>query len=86
MARLVSWRSGAGGFTIVQDPEDALYAQMPASAMHFAHPDAVVPADDMAKTVVAATQGLVDGTPEVPMRSDERETTGPTIIRGGSPG
>jgi chemotaxis response regulator CheB len=51
MARLVSWRSGAGGFTIVQDPEDALYAQMPASAMHFAHPDAVVPADDLAKTV-----------------------------------
>lgn len=66
----------AGGFTIVQDPEDALYSQMPASALHFAHPDAVVPADELAKTVVTATQGLVDGTPEVPMRSDEQETTG----------
>src|SRR5437588_2216642 len=47
----------AGGATIVQDPEDALYAGMPASALAHVVVDAVVPSELVADTIAAMVQG-----------------------------
>jgi two-component system, chemotaxis family, protein-glutamate methylesterase/glutaminase len=41
----------AGGATIVQDPDDALYSGMPASAIANVTVDAVVPSDEIARTI-----------------------------------
>lgn len=41
-----------GGSTIVQDPEDAMYPGMPASALAHVRVNAVVPADRVAETIV----------------------------------
>jgi two-component system chemotaxis response regulator CheB len=46
-----------GGATIVQDPEDALYAGMPASALAHVVVDAVVPSELVAATIAAMVQG-----------------------------
>jgi two-component system chemotaxis response regulator CheB len=41
-----------GGCAIVQDPEDALYAGMPASALAHVHVDAVARSDEIARVIV----------------------------------
>jgi two-component system chemotaxis response regulator CheB len=46
-----------GGATIVQDPEDALYAGMPSTALAHVAPDAVVPSELIARTIVAMVTG-----------------------------
>lgn len=47
----------AGGATIVQDPEDALYGGMPASAIASVTVDAIVPTALLATTIAAMVQG-----------------------------
>ena len=47
----------SGGATVVQDPEDALYAGMPANALAHVAVDAVVPATLIAETVAAIVTG-----------------------------
>jgi two-component system chemotaxis response regulator CheB len=41
-----------GGRTLVQDPEEALYAGMPTSAIELVEPDAVLSARDLGRTLV----------------------------------
>jgi two-component system chemotaxis response regulator CheB len=51
----------AGGTTLVQDPEDALYRDMPANAIAYVHPDYVQPVEDLVDTLVRLTaSGSVD--------------------------
>jgi two-component system chemotaxis response regulator CheB len=47
----------AGGATIVQDPRDAMYAGMPASAIANVTVDAIVPATLVASTIAAMVRG-----------------------------
>jgi two-component system chemotaxis response regulator CheB len=46
-----------GGVAIVQDPDDALYAGMPANALAHVSVDAVVPLTQIAETVVSIVKG-----------------------------
>jgi two-component system chemotaxis response regulator CheB len=46
-----------GGGTIVQDPRDAMYAGMPASAIANVSVDAIVPATLLASTIAAMVRG-----------------------------
>lgn len=46
-----------GGAAIVQDPDDALYAGMPASALAHVAVDAVVPSGEIASTIAAMVNG-----------------------------
>jgi two-component system chemotaxis response regulator CheB len=50
-----------GGGTIVQDPEDALYAGMPANAIAHVHVDQVVPSDKVADAIVRMVNGAPPG-------------------------
>jgi two-component system chemotaxis response regulator CheB len=45
----------AGGATLVQDPDEALYASMPSSAIAYVRPDYVQPIADLAATLVRLT-------------------------------
>ncbi len=47
----------AGGATIVQDPDEALYAGMPTSALAHIAVDSVVPSELVASTIVAMIKG-----------------------------
>jgi len=47
----------SGGATIVQDPDDAVYGGMPASALANVDVDAVVPAELIAATITAMVRG-----------------------------
>ncbi len=47
----------AGGGTIVQDPDDALYSGMPTSAIANVTVDAIVPAAALANTIAAMVRG-----------------------------
>src|SRR5206468_9771772 len=47
--------------TIVQDPEEAVFSSMPLSAARYAHPDHVVPIDQIADLVMAKLK-LLDRT------------------------
>jgi two-component system chemotaxis response regulator CheB len=47
----------AGGGTIVQDPSEALYAGMPATALAHVQVDAVVPSERVGQTIVAMVKG-----------------------------
>jgi two-component system chemotaxis response regulator CheB len=65
-----------GGSTIVQDPEDAMYPGMPASALAHVRVNAVVPADRVAETIVRMVTGeFTDG----PV---EDETLGHDVLPG----
>ncbi|MEA2684913.1 MAG: two-component system, chemotaxis family, protein-glutamate methylesterase/glutaminase [Actinomycetota bacterium] len=55
-AGLIAVTNG-GGITIAQDPEDAAFPGMPASAVRVARPDFVLPAADIAAAVVRAVLG-----------------------------
>jgi two-component system, chemotaxis family, protein-glutamate methylesterase/glutaminase len=46
--RLIKERGGA---TVVQNPEDAAYGEMPKSAIDFVHPDRIVPLAEMGRTL-----------------------------------
>lgn len=47
----------AGGATVVQDPEEALYAGMPSTALAHVAVDAIVPSERIAETIVAMVKG-----------------------------
>ena len=44
-----------GGATLVQDPEEALYTSMPASAIRYVHPDYVLPTRELVDVLVRLT-------------------------------
>jgi two-component system chemotaxis response regulator CheB len=67
-----------GGTTVAQDPDDALFPSMPASAVRFAHPDHVVTVadlpgllDDLARQLVRGGGAEQDGDMEEQERSAE---------------
>lgn len=45
----------AGGATLVQDPDDALYSDMPDNAIAYVHPDYVQPVEELVDTLVRLT-------------------------------
>ncbi|HEU5362144.1 MAG TPA: chemotaxis protein CheB [Gaiellaceae bacterium] len=45
----------AGGATLVQDPGDALYRDMPENAIAYVHPDYVQPVEELVETLVRLT-------------------------------
>lgn len=47
----------AGGYTIVQDPADALYSELPRNALEALEPDRVLPADAIGSAVVELVRG-----------------------------
>jgi two-component system, chemotaxis family, protein-glutamate methylesterase/glutaminase len=55
--------SEAGGAAIIQDPVEALFAGMPASALASVKPDAVVRSDQIARTIAAIVSGTQRGMP-----------------------
>src|SRR5207248_1421587 len=65
----------AGGVTIVQDPEDAMFADMPANAFDAVGPDYCVPVADLPELVVrlVGTEGIAvnDLAEEVPLETTE---------------
>lgn len=50
-----------GGTTIVQDPVDAIWPDMPANALRYAHADHVSPARDIASLLVKSVHEAVNG-------------------------
>jgi two-component system chemotaxis response regulator CheB len=52
----------AGGRTLVQDPEDALYPMMPSSAIDFVSPDRVLEADELGSAIAEYTTEAVPAT------------------------
>lgn len=65
------------GATIVQDPQEALYAGMPASTLAHVAVDAVVPSTRIAETIAALVSG--GGPPPV---TDPGTNPGPTPPAG----
>ena len=65
-----------GGMAIIQDPAEALYPGMPASALAHVEADAVVPSDQIAATIVRVVNGDLD-----PLGSPRNRPGG-----GGNPG
>ncbi len=72
-----------GGAAIVQDPEDALYGGMPASALVHVAVDAVVASERVAATVAAMVSGSFS--PEPPHDSTDRSTGNPGGEAGEGP-
>jgi two-component system chemotaxis response regulator CheB len=69
-SRLVKDR---GGMVLVQDPEDALYPDMPASAAAVTDVDALLPLADMSARICAALEDPVPGYGEDAMSREEIE-------------
>jgi two-component system chemotaxis response regulator CheB len=64
-----------GGGAIVQDPEEALYAGMPANAIAHVHVDRVVPSDQVAEAIVMMVNGEPPG-------SNSADNPGPVSLPG----
>jgi two-component system, chemotaxis family, protein-glutamate methylesterase/glutaminase len=65
--------SRAGGVVLVQDPEEAVFPEMPLNTIAQDHPDGVLPLDRIAERIVqlvGSTDGLSE---EVKMRDDSRD-------------
>jgi len=59
----------AGGATLVQDPADALYRDMPDNAIAYVHPDYVQPVEELVDTLVRLTTSApTNGRRPDPMR------------------
>jgi two-component system, chemotaxis family, protein-glutamate methylesterase/glutaminase len=54
----------AGGATLAQDPDDALYPAMPANAIAYAKPDYVLPVEELVATLVRLTKGSAGSGPQ----------------------
>ena len=69
-AGLMAIKAG-GGKAIVQDPDEALYAAMPRSAIAHMQPDAVLPIAAMARWILehAAKNGPTEGNPAMPIEN-----------------
>jgi two-component system chemotaxis response regulator CheB len=64
----------AGGRTLVQDPDEALYSGMPVSAIEFVGPDVVAPAAELGR---ALAETAAEPPPDPP---SERDTNGSTFV------
>jgi two-component system, chemotaxis family, protein-glutamate methylesterase/glutaminase len=67
----------SGGATIVQDPNEAMYAGMPASAIARVAVDAIVPSELVASTIAAMVKGdepPAGSASTIPTRSRPRES------------
>jgi two-component system chemotaxis response regulator CheB len=66
----------AGGATLVQDPDDALYRDMPENAIAYVRPDYVQPVEELVDTLIrltasAPTDGPTNGRRPEPMKPRE---------------
>jgi two-component system chemotaxis response regulator CheB len=68
----------AGGATLVQDPEDALYRDMPENAIAYVHPDYVQPVEELVDTLVRLTASApTTGRKHEPMTPDDLPDAAP---------
>src|SRR5579884_73318 len=68
----------AGGATLVQDPEDALYRDMPENAIAYLHPDYVQPVEELVHTLVRLTASApTTGRKHEPMTPDDLPDAAP---------
>jgi two-component system, chemotaxis family, protein-glutamate methylesterase/glutaminase len=75
-----------GGVAIVQDPDEATYSGMPASAIANVRVDAIVTSDRLARTIVAMVKGE-DPSPDTPSEQPpdpDPPAANPDPIGGGS--
>lgn len=56
----------SGGLTVVQDPRDAAFSEMPQTALDKAHPDHVVSLDDMPRLLASLVHQPAGETPDAP--------------------
>ena len=68
-----------GGVAIVQDPEDAFYGGMPQRAIEYAHPDYVLPLDEIASMLPGLVRHGERSRPEL------REPIAPVTMSHGNP-
>jgi two-component system chemotaxis response regulator CheB len=68
----------AGGATLVQDPDDAMYPAMPANAIAYAWPDYVLRIEQLVDRLVDLTAGAGSPRKEVPVTDDQAPNHRPT--------
>lgn len=72
----------AGGHTVVQSPSDALYSGMPLAAIEGAHPDHVVPSDEIAALLADLVARVPPDPPETATTDEVVEESLVAVDRG----
>ncbi len=70
-----------GGIAVVQDPEDALYPDMPQNAIEYAHVDYVVPLAAMPSLLVRLVKEVGERAKEDPVAEDREEKEAEIVRR-----
>ncbi len=66
--------SRAGGITIVQSPDDALYSSMPLSAIDAVPVDVIAPVEELADRLVEVAHRPIPAVPDVPVSANDDYT------------